>query len=168
MNVGSATREEILPSTGERIVLRPARRDDVPAIVRMLADDALGAQRERCEDPLPQPYWDAFERIAAQPANRLIVAEIGGEVVACLQLTLIPGLSHQGMTRALIEAVRVDSARRGQRIGEVVIRDAIERARAEGCGVVQLTSDRSRLDAHRFYERLGFKASHVGMKLKLD
>ena len=150
------------------IQLRSATRTDVPAIVRLLADDALGAQRERYEDPVPEVYFEAFDAMAAQAGTELIVATQDGDVVGCLQLNLLPGLSRQGMTRAQIESVRVDARCRGQRLGERLIRYAIERARTEGCGLVQLTTDKSRADAHRFYERLGFVASHEGMKLALD
>lgn len=150
------------------IRFRRARRDDVPAIVRLLADDGLGRGRERVEDPLPDPYWRAFEEIDASPVHELVVAEdADGAVVGCLQLTYVAGLSRMGRRRAIVEAVRVASSLRGRGIGEAMMRDAIERAKAAGCGLVQLTTDRSRTDAHRFYERLGFVASHLGMKLDL-
>jgi ribosomal protein S18 acetylase RimI-like enzyme len=149
------------------IAIRPARRDDVPAIVALLADDPLGRQRETASNPLPAAYWAAFDDIAAQGGNHLIVAERAGAVVGCLQLTVIPGLSRHGMKRGLIEAVRVAAACRGLGVGERLIRQAIATARAAGCGLVQLTSDKSRADAHRFYERLGFVASHVGFQLAL-
>jgi GNAT superfamily N-acetyltransferase len=150
------------------VTLRPARREDVCAIVAMLADDALGASREVLSDPLPQAYYDAFEEMARDPNNRLLIAEKGGAVVGTLQITYIRGLSRGGMRRALIEAVRVASDKRGEGIGEEIIRAVIALARAEGCAMVQLTTDKSRKDAHRFYERLGFAASHEGMKLMLD
>jgi GNAT superfamily N-acetyltransferase len=140
----------------------------VPAIVALLADDPLGRTREDDADPLPDPYWRAFDAIAAQPGNDLFVAESGGAVTGCLQLTIIPGLSRSGMKRGLIEAIRISAAGRGQGLGEKLVRHAVEIARAEGCGLVPLPSDRSRTDAHRFYKRLGFAASHVGMKLALD
>jgi len=148
-------------------IFRKARRTDVPAIVRMLADDLLGAARERCTDPLPDGYWKAFEALDRDPNQELVVAERDGDVVGCLQLTFIPGLSRQGMTRALVEAVRVDAACRGAGIGRRMMAWAIERARQRGCGMIQLTSDKSRTDAHRFYEALGFVRSHEGMKLML-
>jgi ribosomal protein S18 acetylase RimI-like enzyme len=148
--------------------IRPARREDVPAIVALLADDPLGQTRETPANPLPAAYWQAFDDIAAQSGNHLLVAVRGGAVVGCLQLTIIPGLSRRGMKRGLIEAVRVAASCRGQGIGEDLVRHAIEISRAVGCGLVQLTSDNARTDAHRFYERLGFVASHVGMKLALD
>ncbi|HYM72977.1 MAG TPA: GNAT family N-acetyltransferase [Stellaceae bacterium] len=152
----------------DHLDIRPARREDVPAIVALLADDPLGSKREDPADPLPAGYWQAFDDIGAVPGNFLLVAEAAGIVVGCLQLTVIPGLSRRGMRRGLIEAVRVGAAQRGRGLGERLIRHAIEIARAEGCGLVQLTSDRSRTEAHRFYERLGFVASHVGMKRELD
>jgi len=148
--------------------IRPARREDLAAIVALLADDALGRTREDNSDPLPDTYLRAFDDIAAQGGNHLFVAERDGSVVGCLQLTVIPGLSRRGMKRALIEAVRVAAQCRGGGIGESLVRHATEQARAEGCGLVELTSDRSRGDAHRFYERLGFTASHIGLKLMLE
>ncbi len=150
------------------ITIRPAGRDDVPAIVALLADDPLGAAREEPGDPLPEAYRQAFDDIAAQAGNVVLVAEREGAVVGCLQLTVIPGLSRRGMRRGLIEAVRVSAACRGLGVGERLVRHAIDAARAAGCGLVQLTSDNSRPDAHRFYERLGFVASHAGFKLALD
>jgi ribosomal protein S18 acetylase RimI-like enzyme len=147
--------------------IRRAKAVDLPAIVRMLANDPLGRTRERYAEPLPEEYGRAFAAVEAQRGNEILVAEADGQVIGCLQLTLIPGLTRLGMTRAQIEGVRVDETRRGERIGERLFLAAIERARAAGCGLVQLTTDASRPDAHRFYERLGFVASHVGMKLAL-
>ena len=147
--------------------VRPARRADLPAVVRLLADDPLGAAREQPGEPLAQAYWDAFDAMAAQRGNELLVAETEGEVAGCLQLTVIAGLSRTGMTRAQLEGVRVSARHRGRGIGELLVRAAIERARAQGCRLVQLTTDRTRVDAQRFYERLGFEPSHVGMKLTL-
>jgi GNAT superfamily N-acetyltransferase len=144
---------------------RPATRDDVPKIVGLLADDALGAQRERFEDPLPQSYYDAFDQISGDPNHELTVVESGGEVVGTLQLSILPYLTYQGGSRAQIEAVRIASHLRGSGLGTQVFEWAIERARERGCHLVQLTTDKSRPDALRFYEKLGFKASHEGMKL---
>lgn len=152
----------------DRVIVREARRDDVAAIVAMLADDPLGRSRDGPADPLPQAYLDAFGRMEAQDGNLLLVAAAGHAVVGCLQLTLIAGLSRRGMMRGQIEAVRVAAATRGQGIGALLMKEAISRCRAAGCGLVQLTTDRRRSDAHRFYERLGFVASHLGMKLALD
>lgn len=149
------------------VTLRPATRADVRAIVEMLADDALGAAREDMSDPLPQPYFDAFEELERDPNNRLLIAERGGAIVGTLQVTFIRGLSRRGMRRALVEAVRVASAHRGQGLGEEIMQAVVALARSEGCAMVQLTTDKSRKDAHRFYERLGFVASHEGMKLML-
>jgi ribosomal protein S18 acetylase RimI-like enzyme len=148
-------------------VFRPARKADLPAIVRMLADDPLGATREQFFDPLPAAYERAFEAIEADPGNQLLVVELDGAVVGCMQLTFIPGLSRLGTTRAQIESVRVDSSARGHGLGEQMIAHAIQLARERGCGIVQLTTDAARANAHRFYERLGFVASHIGMKLDL-
>jgi ribosomal protein S18 acetylase RimI-like enzyme len=147
------------------IEFRDARAEDVPAIVRLLADDPLGAKRERTDDPAP--YLKAFDALTAQRGNDVIVGEEHGEFVACQQLLIVPGLSRQGATRAFIEGVRVSRSLRGKGTGEALVRHAIDKARAAGCRLVQLTSDKSRTDAHRFYERLGFKASHIGMKLDL-
>jgi GNAT superfamily N-acetyltransferase len=148
------------------ITMRRARPADVPAIVAMLADDPLGARRESPADLAP--YLAAFERIAATPGQLLVVAEAHpGRVVGTLQLSILPGLSRRGASRALIESVRVRSDERGAGLGTRLVRWAVEEARRQGCAVVQLTSDASRADAHRFYERLGFAATHVGFKLML-
>ena len=150
------------------VEFREATPEDLPQIVRLLAEDPLGAQRERAEQPLAQAYRDAFERMRRQPGNRILLAvEASGAVVGCLQLSIIHGLSRQGLTRAQIEGVRVARERRGAGIGEALLRHAIALAKREGCGLAQLTTDRRRDEAHRFYERLGFIASHLGMKLDL-
>jgi len=146
------------------VEIRRAVAADVPAIVAMLADDPLGARRERPGDPA---YAAAFKEIDADPRQLLAVAVAGDDVVGTLQLTFIPGLSRLGSTRALIEAVRVRADQRGTGLGGTLVRWAIETARDHGAALVQLTTDASRKDAHRFYERLGFKATHVGMKLVL-
>lgn len=148
-------------------VFRSATRADLPAIVALLADDPLGATRERLEDPLPAPYEEAFAAIEANPNDELIVASLEGEVVGVLQLTFIPGLSRLGSWRAQVEGVRVSGAHRSAGLGRRLIEEAIRRARDRGCRLVQLTSDKSRVDALRFYERLGFVASHEGFKLQL-
>jgi GNAT superfamily N-acetyltransferase len=148
------------------IVIRSARREDVPAIAALLADDLLGATREDTGDMAS--YLRAFDEMATQNGNMILVAERDGAVVGCLQLTVIAGLSRRGMKRGQIEGVRVSAAHRGLGIGEKLVRRAIDHARAEGCGLAQLTSDLTRPDAHRFYGRLGFVASHVGMKLAVD
>ena len=156
-----------MPAETAPVTVRLATREDVAAIVRLLADDVLGAQRERVEDPIAPVYLQAFDEMAGQSNNALLVAVRDEEVIGCLQLTILTGLSRQGMRRALLEGVRVSSRHRGKRVGEQLVLDAIARARASGCGLVQLTSDISRTDAQRFYARLGFKTTHVGMKLSL-
>jgi ribosomal protein S18 acetylase RimI-like enzyme len=149
------------------VKIRPARRDDVAAIVVMLADDALGRGRERIEDPLPPPYFQAFERVERDPNIQLVVAEgEGGEVVGCLQLCILPGLSSQGASRGLIEDVRVASRCRSRGIGEQLLQWAVAEAREKGCRLVELLTHNTRVDAQRFYKRLGFAASHVGMTVR--
>jgi ribosomal protein S18 acetylase RimI-like enzyme len=148
------------------ITIRRAGRDDVGAIVRMLADDALGASRERLEAPLPPCYVQAFERVARDPNLKLVVAEEGGTVVGCLQLCILPGISSQGASRGLIEDVRVATDRRSRGIGEQLVQWALADARASGCKLVELLTHHSRVDAQRFYERLGFARSHVGMTIR--
>jgi GNAT superfamily N-acetyltransferase len=145
--------------------IRRATADDIPAIVAMLADDALGARRESPDDLAP--YQTAFERIARDPGQRLVVAVRDGRTVGTLQLTVIPGLSRRGATRSIIEGVRIHADERGGGLGTQLIQWAVDESRREGCVLVQLTSDATRTDAHRFYERLGFEASHVGFKLAL-
>ncbi|BCM68099.1 MULTISPECIES: GNAT family N-acetyltransferase [Streptomyces] len=145
--------------------IRDATGDDLPAIVAMLADDPLGAQRESPDDLAP--YRSALERLAADPNQHLVVAVREGRVIGTLQLTIIPGLSHKGATRALIEGVRIHADERGSGLGSRLIEWAIDTARRLDCRMVQLTSDKTRTDAHRFYERLGFTASHEGFKLRL-
>lgn len=134
----------------------------------MLADDFLGASRERYENPLPETYTKAFAEIEADKNNELIVAEINGEIVGTLQITFTPSIGFQGGKRATVESVRVDEKFRGRGIGREMILWAIERARREKCIVLQLTTNSEREDAHRFYKNLGFKSSHLGMKLTLD
>ena len=149
------------------VLVRTALREDVPAIVRLLADDALGARRERVENPVAPVYLEAFDDMARQSGNELLVALKDDEVIGCLQLTIIAGLSRAGVKRAQLEGVRVSAEHRGAKVGEQLVSEAIARARAAGCGLVQLTSDVSRVDARRFYERLGFKATHIGMKMSI-
>ncbi|WP_082403722.1 GNAT family N-acetyltransferase [Saccharothrix sp. NRRL B-16348] len=148
------------------MIIRRATVEDVPAIVALLADDDLGARRESPDDLAP--YLRAFEAIDAAGHEVLAVAEREGEVVGTLQLTVLRGLSRRGAARAQVEAVRVASALRGQGLGERLMRWAIDEARARGCVVVQFTSDKSRVEAHRFYRRLGFAQSHEGFKLTLS
>ncbi|MFF8394675.1 GNAT family N-acetyltransferase [Streptomyces sp. NPDC016172] len=145
--------------------IRAAVADDVPAIVAMLADDPLGAQRESPDDLAP--YLTALEQLSADPNQRLVVAVREGQVVGTLQLTIIPGLSRRGATRSIIEGVRIHADERGSGLGTQLIEWAVDESRDQECHLVQLTSDKTRTDAHRFYERLGFTASHTGFKLQL-
>jgi GNAT superfamily N-acetyltransferase len=148
---------------------RIAGRGDVPVILDLLADDDIA--RDRGFGVVPEQVdaatWAAFEAIDADPNNELIVAEDDGAVVATCQLTFTPGLSRGGALRMTIEAVRVDSGLRGQGVGRLLMTYAIERARRRGCKLVQLTTDKRRADAYRFYDSLGFLNSHEGMKLTL-
>jgi ribosomal protein S18 acetylase RimI-like enzyme len=146
------------------LTIRPARRDDVRTIVAMLADDHLGKARERLEDPLPESYFRAFDAVADARNIQLVVAEDGdGAVIGCLQLCILPGISSQGASRALIEDVRVASHCRSRGIGEQLVQWAVAEARDKGCVLVELLTHQTRVDAQRFYARLGFAASHVGM-----
>ncbi|MFE6086220.1 GNAT family N-acetyltransferase [Streptomyces virginiae] len=147
------------------LTIRPATEADVPAIVAMLADDPLGAARESPEDLTP--YLAALKRLTGDPNQHLVVAVRADRVVGTLQLTIVLGLSRKGATRSIIEGVRVHADERGGGLGTRFIEWAVETSRAENCALVQLTSDATRTDAHRFYERLGFTASHVGFKLQL-
>ncbi|HYN90211.1 MAG TPA: GNAT family N-acetyltransferase [Ardenticatenaceae bacterium] len=149
------------------LTIRRATREDVPSIVRLLADDPLGHLRERIEQPTAQAYYDAFDEIDRDPNNALVMVEARGEVIGTLQLTFIRHLAFQGGRRAQIEAVRVDERYRSLGVGRYLFDWAISRAREQGCHLVQLTTNKNRTDAHRFYERLGFVASHEGMKLDL-
>lgn len=150
------------------VIFRGATRADVPAVLALLADDELGAARETVVgEDVDAAYWQAFDRIDADPRNELIVADHGGTVVGTCQLTFIPSLSRRGTERMTIEAVRVDGSLRGRGVGRAMMRWALERARERGCGLAQLTTDKRRTAAHRFYASLGFVASHEGMKLPL-
>ncbi|MFE9722078.1 GNAT family N-acetyltransferase [Streptomyces sp. NPDC005794] len=145
--------------------IRPAAPTDIPAIVAMLADDPLGARRESPHDLAP--YHAAYRRLADDPNHHLVVAVREDRVVGTLQLTIVPGLSRRGATRSVVEGVRVHAEERGSGLGTQLIQWAVDESRRQGCQLVQLTSDATRTDAHRFYERLGFTASHVGFKLTL-
>ncbi|MFT3894989.1 MAG: GNAT family N-acetyltransferase [Anaerolineales bacterium] len=149
------------------LTFRLARREDVPAIVRMLADDELGSQREKFEDPLPNSYYVAFDKISIDANHELIVAESNGEVIGTLHLMFLPSLSYRGGLRAQVESVRVDTKCQSQGIGSQMMKWAIANAQERGAHIMQLTTHKSREDAHRFYERLGFQKSHLGMKLTL-
>ena len=148
------------------LFIRPARREDVPAIVAMLADDHLGRARERVEDPLPAVYYQAFERVERDANLTLVVAESEGRVVGCLQLAVLAGISSQGGIRGLLEDVRVASDCRSRGIGERLVQWAVAEAKSRGCNLVELLTHQTRTDAQRFYKRLGFTASHVGMTVR--
>ena len=149
------------------VTIRRARRDDVGAIVRMLADDPLGSGRERLEDPLPASYLAAFDALERDANIQLVVTEdADGAVIGCLQLCILPGLSSQGASRGLIEDVRVASHCRSRGIGEQLVQWAVAQAQGSGCRLVELLTHHTRVDAQRFYERLGFQRSHVGMTLR--
>jgi ribosomal protein S18 acetylase RimI-like enzyme len=155
-----------MPATSS-ITIRRARREDVGVIVAMLADDPLGSARERLEEPLPSSYFEAFEAVDRDCNIQLVVAEASdGVVVGCLQLCILPGLSSQGTSRALIEDVRVATDRRSRGIGEQMVQWAVTEAHARKCKLVELLTHHTRVDAQRFYVRLGFAPSHVGMTLR--
>jgi len=150
----------------ESVSIRRARREDVPAIVAMLADDHLGRGRERLEDPVPAAYYQAFERVERDSNLTLVVAESEGRVVGCLQLAVLAGISSQGGIRGLLEDVRVASDCRSRGIGERLVQWAVAEAKSRGCNLVELLTHQTRTDAQRFYKRLGFTASHVGMTVR--
>ncbi|WP_282609366.1 GNAT family N-acetyltransferase [Pelagibius sp. Alg239-R121] len=149
------------------MAFRPAEAKDLSNIVALLADDELGQSRELPGPPLDPQYLSAFEAIDKDPNQLLAVVEREGVLIGCLQLTFIPGLSRRGMWRGQIESVRIASSCRGEGLGGQMFRWAIEQCRARKCGLVQLTTDKTRPDAFKFYEKLGFVASHEGMKLSL-
>lgn len=146
------------------VIMRDARRDEIPAIVALLVDDSLGRTREADAGAVGPAYFEAFDVIDRDPNNRLIVADLDGEVVGCMQLTAIPHLTFEGGRRLQIEGVRVKTGVRGRKIGAAMIDWAVASAEELGCHLVQLTSNRTRADALRFYEERGFEASHVGFK----
>lgn len=152
----------------ESLNVRTATIDDLPMILHLIADDFLGRQRETITDPVSENYIKAFLEIEADPDNELFVAEFDGAIVGTFQLTYTPSLSFHGGKRSTVESVRVDEHLRGQGIGEKMMRFAIERAKEKGCVSMQLTSHNDRTAAHRFYERLGFKKTHAGMKMRFD
>jgi ribosomal protein S18 acetylase RimI-like enzyme len=151
-----------------KLTFREAAERDLDSIVKMLADDVLGSKRERYVKPLPESYLKAFRAIEADPNNELIVACLDEEVVGVQQVTFTPYLTHQGGWRATIEGVRTASTVRGQGAGTEMIKYAIKRAKDRGCHLVQLTTDKQRPEALRFYEKLGFQATHEGLKLKFQ
>lgn len=150
------------------ITFRMASEKDLQSIVAMLADDVLGSKRELYEHPPPTSYLKAFEAITSDPNNELVVACAGKEVIGVQQITYTPYITHQGGWRATIEGVRTSASVRGKGVGTELIKWAIQRAEDRGCHLVQLTTDKSRPEALRFYEKLGFKATHEGLKLKLN
>ncbi|GAA1868258.1 GNAT family N-acetyltransferase [Asanoa iriomotensis] len=147
------------------LIFRSALRADVPAIVGLLADDPLGSARETVSEEVDAAYWEAFDALDGDPRNTVVVAELAGEIVGTMQLIVIPSLTRRGAQRLEIEGVRVSSAHRGAGLGRRMIAWAVAEARATGCTLVQLTTDKRRPDAKRFYESLGFAATHEGMKL---
>ncbi|MEU8231649.1 GNAT family N-acetyltransferase [Actinoplanes sp. NPDC048967] len=151
------------------VIFRTATRSDVPAILELLADDEIARSRQpsTTSEAVDAAGWAAFEAIDADPRNELIVADEDGTVVGTCQLTFIPSLSRRGAERMTIEAVRVRGDLRGRGIGRAMMVWSLERARERGCGLAQLTTDKRRTDAHRFYASLGFEASHLGFKLAL-
>jgi GNAT superfamily N-acetyltransferase len=153
--------------TNHPIRFRRATTEDLPAIVALLADDPLGRERENAGSGVDSCYRDAFAAIERDPNQLLAVAERGGRVIGVLQLSCIPGLTRRGMWRGQIEGVRVAASERGGGVGRAMLEWAIGECRERGCGLVQLTSDERRPDAHRFYEALGFRATHRGYKLPL-
>ena len=156
--------ERIVPQP----VMRRANRHDLPRIIELLQQESLdGERREDLGPPLPQRYYEALAEIEADPDNDIIVAEMDGHVVGTFQITLIRHLEREAELVAEIESVVVDEPFRGRKIGEAMMRWAIDSARTRGCSRVQLTSNRARTDAHRFYERLGFVPGYIGMKLVL-
>ena len=160
-------RSDLKTTMDANIQFREATSADLPALVQLLADDELGAQREDTSHPLNARYRKAFEQIAADPNNELIVIHEGDELVGTLQLTFTPYLTHTGTWRCTVEGVRIASRYRGAGMGNRLLRWAIQRAEQRGCNLVQLTSDKRRKDAIRFYESLGFHATHEGFKLAL-
>ncbi len=150
-----------------QLIFRRARHADLPSIVRLLADDDLGSRRERYQDPLPESYYSAFEQIEADSNHELIVAGWHDEVIGTLHLIFLTSLSYRGGLRAQVESVRVDKRFQSRGIGSQMMRWTIERARQRGAHIMQLTTHKNRRDAHRFYERLGFEGSHLGLKLSL-
>jgi ribosomal protein S18 acetylase RimI-like enzyme len=161
--------QELEGGASQRVALtfRTARPEDLRALVEMLADDTLGSMRERIGTELPASYVEAFAAIAADPNNEIVVACMAERIVASLQITYTPSLSYQGSWRATLESVRTAADLRGRGIGTQLVRHAIELARARGCGLVQLSTNKVRTDARRFYEKLGFHATHEGMKIVL-
>ncbi len=146
------------------MIFRDARPDDIPYIVSLLADDPLGAQRERLGDPA---YYEALKAIDADPTTRFMVVEDDGVVVGCMQISVLPGLARRGAKRAQFESARIAGSQRRGGMGAWMVGEGVKLAREAGCALIELATDETRKDAHRFWERQGFKASHIGMKLHL-
>ena len=153
---------------GGEVTIREARREDLPAVVALLADDPLAAGRETASEPLPPAYEKAFQEIEADPRQSLLVAELDARIVGTLQLSILPNLTYSGRRRAQVEGVRIASTARGRGIGRDLMEQAKARAIAAGCHMLQLTTNRQRPQAVHFYERLGFVDSHHGLKLYLQ
>jgi GNAT superfamily N-acetyltransferase len=151
----------------QTVTFRLAKEQDLDRIVEMLADDVLGSKRECYQNPLPASYFNAFQAIQCDPNNELIVACLEDQIIGVQQITFTPYITHQGGWRATVEGVRTSSSHRGLGLGSKMIQWAIQRAKERGCHLIQLTTDKKRPDAKRFYEQLGFTATHEGMKLKL-
>lgn len=151
----------------KEITFRNAVEQDLDRIVEMLADDSLGSERECYQHPLPNSYIEAYKAIASDPNNELVVACYANKIIGVQQITFTPYITHQGGWRATIEGVVISSSLRGKGVGTKLIQWAIERAKARGCHLIQLTTDKQRDDALRFYERLGFNSTHEGLKMKL-
>jgi len=151
----------------QTISFRQAKLSDLEAIVALLAADEIGRSRETVSVPVEACYLSAFQAIEADDNQELVVAEQAGEVVGTLQLSYIPGIARRGSWRGQIEAVRIAETRRGMGLGQRMFEWAIDRCKSRGCGLVQLTSDKNRPNAHRFYESIGFVSSHEGYKLEL-
>ncbi len=149
------------------ITFRQANNEDLPSLIQMLSDDQLGSQRENYSLPLDECYEQAFQLINSDPNNELVVVENKNQIAGMLQLTFIPYLTYRGSWRCLVEGVRVDKNFRGEGVGTRLFEWAIDRAKQKACNIIQLTSDKQRPDAIRFYQKLGFVASHEGFKLKL-
>jgi ribosomal protein S18 acetylase RimI-like enzyme len=149
------------------MTFRNACKKDLPTLVALLADDDIAEGREQARGDLLPAYAAAFDEMSKNPDNRVLIAEIGGEIAGALQIVVVAGLSRQGAKRAIIESVRVSSKLRGQNVGTALMKEAIAQSRTAGCKLVQLTSDKRRTRAHLFYRRLGFEQSHVGFKLDL-
>ncbi len=151
----------------ENIMIRKATEKDLSSIIKLLANDPLGQKRENYQEPLPESYQKAFFEINEDKNNFLIVVEEKGAIIGVLQLTFIPYLTYQGSKRALIEGVRIDESYRGRGLGKALIEWALAKSREQGCRMVQLTTDKTRTDALEFYKKLGFVASHEGLKIHL-